>query len=71
LTKEKDASPSGDADQDGGQVRFKPSPQLWKYLNGLSRSTLLGKSESDVAEHILTQRLTEMRQEDYKDPKNA
>jgi len=62
--------PVEDGDNDDNRVRFKPSPQVWSYLNWLSRNTLLGKTENEVAEHILTQRLTEMRQENYVDPKN-
>jgi len=53
--------PEGD-----GRVRFTPSPQVWTYLGWLSRNTMLGKTEHEVAEHLLVQRLTEMRQENYK-----
>ena len=60
--------PGEKPDAETGKVRFTPSPQLWAYLGWLSRNTLLGKSENEVAEHVLVQRLTEMRQEDYRDP---
>ena len=51
-----------------GEVRFTPSLKTWKYLDWLSRHTVLGKSPHAVAEQILVQRLTEMRQDDYKQP---
>jgi hypothetical protein len=50
------------------EVRFTTEAEMWKYLGWLARHTLLGETESDVAHHILRQRLTEMRREDYKDP---
>lgn len=50
-----------------GEVRFTPSAQLWKYLGWLARNTVLGKSENDVARQVLTEKLAEMRQEDYRD----
>jgi hypothetical protein len=61
----------GDNPSEPERIRFTPSPQVWSYLGWLSRNTLLGKTEQEVAEHVLVQRLTEMRQEEYKDPKNA
>ena len=60
--KEKDKAP---------EVRFTASPQMWAYLNWLSRHTLLGKNEHEVAKQILTNALTEMRGEQYRDPKDA
>jgi hypothetical protein len=57
----------GDADEKAGEVRFTPSVPLWKYLGWLSRNTLLGRTENDVARQILTERLATMRQEDYRD----
>jgi len=50
-----------------GEVRFTPSVQFWKYLGWLSRNTVLGKTENDVAKQLLTDKLAEMRQEDYRD----
>lgn len=50
-----------------GEVRFAASPQVWKYLGWLSRNTILGKTESDVARQVLIDKLAEMRQEDYRD----
>ncbi len=52
----------------GDQVRFTASPQMWKYLNWLSRHTVLGKTENDVAKQVLAAKLSEMRGEEYKDP---
>jgi hypothetical protein len=60
-----------DSEQETGEVRFKPSPQLWRYLGWLSRNTLLGRNEHEVARQVLTAKLTEMRKEDYKDPQKT
>jgi hypothetical protein len=59
---------SAEGDKEKGEVRFTPSPKAWAYLTWLSRNTVLGKSPHAVAEHILMQRLSEMRQDDYKQP---
>jgi len=50
-----------------GEVRFTPSPQLWKYLGWLAHNTLLGKTEHEVAKQLLTTKLSEMRREEYRD----
>jgi hypothetical protein len=50
-----------------GDVRFSVSPVLWKYLGFLVRNTVLGRNENEVARQILTDRLAEMRHEDYRD----
>jgi hypothetical protein len=50
------------------EVRFLPPPNVWKYLGWLARNTLLGKTEQEVARQVLINKLTEMRQEDYRDP---
>jgi hypothetical protein len=50
-----------------GEVRFTPSVQFWKYLGWLARNTVLGKNENEVARQILTDKLAEMREEDYRD----
>ncbi len=50
------------------EIRFITAPRLWEYLGWLARHTVLGETENDVARHILTQRLSEMRREDYHDP---
>jgi hypothetical protein len=54
--------------EQAGEVRFTPSPQVWKYLGWLARHTLLGRTENDVVKQILTAKLSEMRREEYKDP---
>lgn len=54
-----------------GEVRFAVPPQFWRYLGWLSRNTILGKTEHEVARHVLTARLSEMRREDYKDPEKT
>lgn len=57
--------------EEAGEVRFKPSPQLWKYLGWLARNTVLGRNEHEVARQVLTTKLTEMRREDYQDPQKT
>jgi hypothetical protein len=52
-------------------IRFTPSAQLWNYLGWLARNTLLGRTENEVARLVLTDKLTEMRQEDYRDDKRS
>jgi len=55
-------------DDDGrGEVRFTVSTQLSGYLRWLSKNTVLGKSENDVAKQVLTDSLTRMRKENYRD----
>ncbi|MDP2125538.1 MAG: hypothetical protein Q8J92_14280 [Parvibaculum sp.] len=49
------------------EIRFTPSLQVSRYLDWLSRNTVLGKNPNEVAEQILVQRLSEMRREDYSD----
>ena len=50
-----------------GEIRFTVSAPLHTYLGWLVRNTVLGRTENDVARQILTQRLSEMRQEDFRD----
>jgi hypothetical protein len=59
-----------DDGKSGELVRFTAPPQLWKYLGWLARNTVLGKDEHQVARQLLTERLAQMRQENYKDPPN-
>jgi hypothetical protein len=54
-----------------GEVRFTPPPQVWKYLSWLSRHTVLGKDEREVARQLLINKLAEMRQENYHDPEKT
>lgn len=46
-------------------LRFRVSRRVYEYLAYLARHTLLGASENDVAEHVLTRRLEEMLFADY------
>jgi hypothetical protein len=57
--------------QSPSEVRFTPSPELWKYLGWLARNTVLGRTENDVAKQVLAAKLSEMRKEDYKDPQKT
>lgn len=58
-----------DLEQEKGEiVRFTAPPQMWKYLGWLSRHTLLGKTEHEVARQILISKLSQMRGEEYRDP---
>lgn len=52
-------------DQRTELLRFRVSRRLYEYLGYLARHTLLGASENDVAEHVLTRRLEEMLFADY------
>ena len=56
-----------DTEKQTETVRFSASAQLWNYLGWLSKNTLLGKTENEVARQVLTDKLAEMRQEDYRD----
>lgn len=49
------------------ELRFTVSPQLYKYLGWLKDHTVLGKTENAVAQQVLTERLSQMRQEKYQD----
>ena len=59
---------ASEGDEQPSEVRFTPPPQVWKYLGWLSRHTLLGKDEREVARQLLINKLAEMRQENYHDP---
>jgi hypothetical protein len=50
------------------EIRFDISERVWKYLDWLSRHSVLGESANEVAESVLIARLAEMRAEDYKPP---
>ena len=50
-------------------IRMRVSPNLYAYLGILARDTLLGASENDVAEFLLTQRLEQMEHEKYHERK--
>jgi hypothetical protein len=50
-------------------IRMRVSPNLYAYLGILARNTILGASENDVAEYVLTQRLEQMEAEKYHERK--
>lgn len=50
-------------------IRMRVSRQLYTYLSVLSRNSILGASENDVAEYLLTQRLEAMLIADYHEKK--
>jgi hypothetical protein len=50
-------------------IRMRVSPNLYAYLGILARDTMLGASENDVAEYLLTQRLEEMEAAKYHERK--
>ncbi len=56
-----------DSEKGGEAMRLVLSSQVWNYLGWLARNTVLGKDEKEVAKQVLTDRLAEMRQEDYRD----
>lgn len=47
------------------EIRFNVTPRVWKYLEMLSGHSVLGDSPNEIAQHVLLQRLSEMRQEDF------
>ncbi len=46
-------------------IRMRVPANLYRYLGVLSRRTVLGASENDVAQYLLTQRLETMISEQY------
>ena len=48
-------------------IRMRISGPQYEFLGWLTRNTLLGKSENDVAAYLLTQRLEQMRQGGYRE----
>ena len=50
-------------------IRMRVSPNLYAYLGILARDTMLGASENDVAEYLLTQKLEQMEHEKYHERK--
>jgi len=46
-------------------IRLRVSRKLYEYLGYLKRHTILGASENDVAENVLTRRLEAMLAEKY------
>jgi hypothetical protein len=54
-----------------GDVRFSVSARQFQYLGWLVQNTVLGRSENEVAKQILTQRLSEMRQESFREDQRS
>jgi hypothetical protein len=48
-------------------IRMRVSANLYAYLTHLKGNTMLGASENDVALYLLTARLEEMRQKEYRE----
>lgn len=48
------------------EVRFTVSERMHDYLTWLTENTVLGKSENEVAQQVLTSRLARMKEENYK-----
>ena len=44
------------------------SQNLYDYLGWLSKNTLLGRDEKEVARHVLTIALTKMKLDGYREP---
>jgi len=51
----------------GPHVDITVSDRLYEYLGFLSRNTILGRKEVDVARAVLTARLEQMLEEKYHD----
>jgi hypothetical protein len=51
------------------EFRWQLSERQWKYLGWLTRNTALGRTEKDVAQFLLTQKIQEMRLSNYAEPK--
>ncbi len=68
MAKAPEKATEAEEDKGGHILRFTVPPQTWKYLDWLSRHTVLGIDPKDVARQILIAKLAEMRREEYKDP---
>jgi hypothetical protein len=49
------------------EFRWQMSERQWAYLGWLVRNTGLGRTEKDVAQYLLTQKIQEMRRLDYRE----
>lgn len=54
-----------DGDEKPSSVDIRVSAKLYEYLGFLSRHTILGQKETDVARAVLTSRLEQMLKEKY------
>ena len=50
------------------EFRWKLSARQWAYLGWLVRNTALGRSETDIAQYLLNQKIQEMRLGNYSEP---
>jgi hypothetical protein len=50
------------------EFRWQMSESQWAYLGWLAKNTTLGRTEKDVAQYLLTQKLQEMRLAHYAEP---
>jgi hypothetical protein len=51
------------------EFRWQMSERQWAYLKWLVRNTSLGRTEKDVAQYLLTQKIQEMRLSCYAEPR--
>jgi len=51
------------------EFRWQLSERQWAYLGWLTRHTTLGRTEKDVAQYLLTEKIKEMRLAYYVEPK--
>jgi len=49
------------------EFRWQMSETQWAYLSWLARNTGLGRTEKDVAQYLLTQKIQEMRLANYRE----
>jgi uncharacterized protein YciU (UPF0263 family) len=54
------------ADDKSTEIKFSVNKQAYAYLLVLSEKTTLGRTRNEVARQVLIQRLSEMKQENYK-----
>lgn len=50
------------------EFRWQLSERQWAYLGWLVKNTALGRTEKDVAQYLLTQKIQEMRLAHYAEP---
>ena len=51
------------------EFRWQLSERQWAYLGWLVNNTALGRTEKDVAQYLLNQKIQEMRLGNYGEPK--
>jgi hypothetical protein len=50
------------------EFRWQLSERQWAYLGWLVKNTALGRTEKDVAQYLLNQKIQEMRLANYVEP---